>query len=87
VLKDRKALLTKVPNGDSDFTKMDELTARLEVLMRQYAEACVKGQGDRAQLEFRNELQSLIKQYGQPAVDAALDGEMSDGAWPSVSLH
>jgi hypothetical protein len=38
-------------------------------------------------LEFHKELQLLVAQYGQLAIDAALDEEMSDGAWPSVSLH
>jgi hypothetical protein len=66
---------------------MDELTARLEAIMRRYAAACDQGQGDGAQLEFHKELQLLVAQYGQPAIDAALDEEMSDGAWPSVSLH
>jgi hypothetical protein len=66
---------------------MDDLTARLEALMRRYAAACDQGQGDRAQLAFHKELQLLVAQYGQPAIDAALDEEMSDGVWPSVSLH
>jgi len=68
---------------------MDDLTTRLEALMRRYAAACAQGKGDGAQLaeQFRRELQLLVAQYGQPAVDAALDEEMSDGVWPSVSLH
>ena len=68
---------------------MDELTARLEAIMRRYAAACDQGEGDGAQLaeQFHKELQLLVAQYGQPAIDAALDEEMSDGAWPSVSLH
>jgi hypothetical protein len=69
--------------------KMDELTARLEVLMRRYASACDQGDREGAQFaeQFYKELQLLVSQYGEEAVDAALDGEMSDGAWPSVSLH
>jgi len=66
---------------------MDELTARLEALMRRYAAACDKGDGDAAELAFHKDLQLLVAQYGQPAIDAALDEERSDGVWPSVSLH
>jgi hypothetical protein len=73
----------------TQISPMDELTARLEVLMRRTAEACDQGKGDVPQLlkQFRKELQLLVAQYGQLAVNAALDGEISDGAWPSVSLH
>jgi hypothetical protein len=66
---------------------MDELTARLEALMRRYAAACDQGEGDVAELAFHKELQLLVAQCGQPAIGAAPDEEMSDGAWPSVSLH
>jgi hypothetical protein len=65
---------------------MDELTARLEALMRRCAAACDRGKADMAE-QFHKELQLLVAQYGRPAIDAALDEEMSDGAWPSVSLH
>ena len=65
---------------------MDELTARLEALMRRNAAACDHGEANRAE-QFHRELQLLVAQYGQPAVDAALDEEMSDAAWPSLSLH
>jgi hypothetical protein len=68
---------------------MDELTARLEALMRRSAAAYDQGRGDVPQLweQFRKELQLLVAQYGQPAIDAAFDEEMSGGVWPSVSLH
>jgi hypothetical protein len=68
---------------------MDELAARLEALMRRYAAACDQGEREGAQFaeQFHKELQQLIAQYGETAVNAALDKEMSDGAWPSVSLH
>jgi hypothetical protein len=65
---------------------MNELTARLEALMRRYAAACDRGEADRAE-EFHKGLQLLVAQYGEPAIAAALDEEMSDGAWPSVALH
>ena len=79
----------KIPESSAlqQISPMDELTARLEAIMRRYAAACDQGEGDGAQLEFHKELQLLVAQYGQPAIDAALDEEMSDGAWPSVSLH
>jgi hypothetical protein len=68
---------------------MEELTARLEALMRRYAAACDQGVREGAQFseQFHKELQLLIAEYGETAVNAALDEEMSDGAWPSVSLH
>jgi hypothetical protein len=65
---------------------MDELTARLEALMRRYAAACDRGEADRAE-GFHKGLQLLVAPYGETAIAAALDEEMSDGAWPSVSLH
>jgi hypothetical protein len=67
----------------------DELTARLEALMRRTAAACDQGKGDVPQLleQFHKEMRLLVAQYGQPAIDAALDEEMSGGAWPSVSLQ
>jgi hypothetical protein len=66
---------------------MDDLPTRLEALFRRYAAALDQGQGEGAQLadQFRKDLRVLVTEYGQPAVDAALDepGE----AWPSIFLH
>ncbi len=67
---------------------MDDLTARLEALLRRYAVAIDQGQGEAAQLadEFRKGLRLLVAEFGQPAIDAALD-ELPKAASPSVSLH
>jgi hypothetical protein len=35
---------------------------------------------------FRKDMRRLIAEFGQAAVDAALD-EIPDGSWPSTSLH
>jgi hypothetical protein len=67
---------------------MDDLTARLEALFRRYAEAIDQGQDEAAQLadEFRKCLRLLVAEFGQPAIDAALDG-LPRASSPSVSLH
>jgi hypothetical protein len=36
--------------------------------------------------QFLEEVDLLIAQYGQPAINAALD-EVPGKAWPSISLH
>jgi hypothetical protein len=66
---------------------MDDLTARLESLFRRYAAAMNQRHGDHAPVakQFLEEADLLITQYGQPAVEAALD--TPDVASPSVSLH
>jgi hypothetical protein len=66
---------------------MDELTARLESLFRRYAAALDHHHGDHIQVskQFFEEVDLLIAQYGQPAIEAALD--TPDVASPSVSLH
>jgi hypothetical protein len=62
---------------------MDDLTARLQALMRRYAASCDQpGPYQR----FRKELNLLISEYGYQAVDAALDN-LPEEPWPSVSLH
>ena len=75
------------PEGPA-YHPMDELTARLEALLRRCAVACHQNKGDGNQLweQFRNDLQSLIAEYGPEAVDAAID-DLPDGAGPSFSLH
>jgi len=69
---------------------MDELTARLEALFRYYAADHDPHESfaalGRLVAEFRREVRLLIAEYGQTAVDKALE-EMPDAARPSVSLH
>ncbi len=67
---------------------MDDLTARLEALLRLYASGNAKGNGDGARLtkQFRKSLQLLITEYRPEVVDEALD-KPADEVWPSVSLH
>jgi hypothetical protein len=67
---------------------MDDLTGRLEVLLRLYAAADDNGQRNRAKLaqRFRRDLRLLVIEYGLQTVDTALE-KMPDEAWPSVLLH
>jgi carbon monoxide dehydrogenase subunit G len=67
---------------------MDELTARLESLLRLYAGARQQDQGDGTRLEqlFGRDLQLLVAEFGPRAVDAALD-KIPDGSWQPGSLH
>ena len=67
---------------------MDDLSARLEALLRLYSAACDQSQGDGVGLaeQFRKDLQLLVTEYGPKAVDEALD-KIPDEVWPSVSLH
>ena len=67
---------------------MDDLTARLEALLRLYAAADDWGQrgGARWAEQFRKDLALLVAKYGFKAVDTALE-KLPDEPWPSVSLH
>jgi hypothetical protein len=66
---------------------MDDLTARLEALLRLYAAAADRGPGSALLTEqFQKDLQLLVAKYGPGVVDAALE-KLPDEAWPSVSLH
>ena len=67
---------------------MNDLTARIESLLRRYASVCDQDGGDSGRLweAFRKELQMLVAEFGPRAVDAALD-ELPDAASPSASLH
>jgi hypothetical protein len=67
---------------------MDDLGARLEALLRRYAAAIDQGQDEIANLvdEFRAGLRELVTEFGQPAIDAAIN-ELQDDASPSGSLH
>ena len=66
---------------------MDDLAARLKSLFRRYAAALEQHHGDRLQVarQFSQEVDLLIAQYGQRAINAALDAPGE--AWRSVSLH
>jgi hypothetical protein len=68
---------------------MNELTARLESLLRRL-HAVADDESDpaavRLRAQFCAELQSLVSEYGPEAVYAALD-DLPDVASPSVSLH
>jgi hypothetical protein len=67
---------------------MTHLTVRLEFLLRRYAAAHDKGEGDAARLreQFRKDVEPLVAQYGRGAVIAVLE-ELSGAASPSVPLH
>jgi hypothetical protein len=69
---------------------MSDLTDRLDVLLRRYAadfESQPPGTDlDRLGEEFRRGIDVLIAEYGQAAVDKAIDA-VPDEPWPSVSLH
>ena len=53
---------------------MDDLTARLEAVLRLYAAACDQGQLDSAHLleQLHGDLQGLIADYGYDTVEATL---------------
>lgn len=67
---------------------MYDLTARLEALLRRYAAAMDQAQVETGQLvdEFRKGLSLLVAEFGQPAIDAALN-KMGGEASPSGSVH
>ena len=57
-------------------------------LLRRYAAAIDQGQDEIATLEdeYRAGLRELVAEFGQPAIDAAIN-ELRDEASPSASLH
>ena len=69
---------------------MSDLTADLEALVRRYAAACdllpPRATLDRLGEAFRREMDLLVAEYGQAAVDKAVDA-LPAVRWPSVSLH
>jgi hypothetical protein len=67
---------------------MDDVIARLEALLRRYAAAIDQGQVEIAKLEdeYRAGLRELVAEFGQPAIDAAINA-FRDEASPSASLH
>jgi hypothetical protein len=66
---------------------MDDLNGRLESLFRRYAAALGQSQVDHATVakQFLEDVDFLIAQFGQPAINAALDE--APGRVPSISLH
>jgi hypothetical protein len=71
-------------------TQMDDLTAQLEALLLRHARAhdprTDPAVFEQSMKQFRKGMRVLIAEFGQAAVDAALD-DMPDESWPSVSLH
>jgi hypothetical protein len=67
---------------------MDDVSVRLEALLRRHAAAIGHGRDETAQLvdEFRASLRALVAEFGQPAIDAALN-ELRIEASPSETLH
>ena len=69
---------------------MDDLTAQLEALLLRHARwldaRSDPGAFEQSMERFRKDMRVLIAEFGQAAVDAALD-DMPDEAWPSLSLH
>jgi hypothetical protein len=65
---------------------VDDLTLRLESLFRRYAAAAGQRQGDvPVAKQFLEEVDLLIAQYGQAAINAVLNAPGE--ARPSISLH
>jgi hypothetical protein len=69
---------------------MDDLSAQLEALLLRHAQAHDAGSDpaafEKSMQRFRKDMRRLIAEFGQGAVNAALDA-MPDEVWPSVSLH
>jgi len=67
---------------------MDDLTARLDSLLRRYAAAHDQGEGDaaRAKARFRKELEPLVAQHGYRAVITALN-KLADAPSRSAAVH
>jgi hypothetical protein len=67
---------------------MDNVSVRLEALLRRYAAAIDHGGVETARLvdEFRAGLRALVAEFGQPAIDAALNKIRDEGS-PSEALH
>jgi hypothetical protein len=65
-----------------------DVSVRLEALLRRYAPAIVHGGDKTAHLldELRASLLTLVAEFGQSAIDAALN-QIRDEASPSEALH
>jgi hypothetical protein len=68
---------------------MDELATRLGTLCRRSAAALERRQGDGVQLveQFQRDFRLLIAQYGEDAVEAAINGFRARTERPLASLH
>jgi hypothetical protein len=68
---------------------MDDLAARLEILFRRHARALEHREDDGEDVleQFQKQFRLLISQYGQGAVEDALDCFRAGRDRPSVSLH
>jgi hypothetical protein len=68
---------------------MDELAVRLEALFRRHAEALERLQDDGEPIieHFQKQFRLLIAQYGEDAVEDALNRFRAGPERPSVSLH
>jgi hypothetical protein len=70
---------------------MGDLSARLEALLRRYLAEASRCQGVTAAVDrlgewYRRDIDQLVSEYGQPAINAAMS-EMPIVSWPSVALH
>ena len=70
--------------------QMDDLTAQLEALLLRHARAhdprTDPSVSEQSMKQFHKDMRVLIAEFGQAAVDAALD-DIPEKSWPSVSLH
>jgi hypothetical protein len=68
---------------------MDELAVSLEALFRRHAEALERLQdnGESVIEQFQKQFRLLIAQYGEDAVEDALNRFRAGPERPSVSLH
>lgn len=68
---------------------MDELAARLEALFRRHAEALdrLEGEGEPVIEQFQKQFRLLITQYGEGAVEDALNHFRAGPERTSVSLR
>jgi hypothetical protein len=68
---------------------MDELAAHLEALIRRHAQALERSDddGDPIVDQFQKQIRLLIAQYGEDAVEDALNRFCAGPERPSVSLH
>jgi hypothetical protein len=84
-VKDRQSTMTYC---EPQIATMDNLTARLDSLLRLYAAAHEAGEGDaaRVRVQFRKELEPLVAQHGRRAVITALN-KLADAPPRSVSVH
>jgi hypothetical protein len=75
-------------SGKSRIGAMDDLTARLDSLLRRYAAVHDQGEGDAAGVtaRFRKDLKPLVAQYGYRAVITALN-KLADAPSQPVSIH